>query len=49
MSIQYTALGFEPNPQPPQRESPPITTRPGLPPLNVLSWGVDYENIKILA
>ena len=27
MSIQYMALGFEPS----ERESPPITTRPGLP------------------
>ena len=30
MSIQYTVLGFKP--QPSEHESPPITTRPGLPP-----------------
>ena len=30
MSIQYTVPGFEPRPS--ERESLPITTRPGLPP-----------------
>ena len=32
MSIQYTVLGFEPS----EHESPPITTRPRLPPSKVL-------------
>ena len=31
MSIQYTVLGFEPTTF--ENESPPITTRPGLPPI----------------
>ena len=30
MSIQFTVLGL--NPRPSEHESPPITTRPGLPP-----------------
>ena len=34
MSIQYAMLGL--NPRPSGHESPPITTRPGLPP-NVMS------------
>ena len=31
MSLQYTAQGFEPTTF--RHESPPITTRPGLPPI----------------
>ena len=43
MSIQYPAPGFEPRPL--ERESPPITTRPGLPPnlINALGTILNYH------
>ena len=41
MSIQYTLLGFKPTTF--SIESPPITTRPGLPSKSITIWAVDWE------
>ena len=45
MSIQYMVLGFEPTTL--EHESPPITTRPGLPPASNRCL-FNYINVTVL-
>ena len=42
MSIQY--MGYDSNPRSSEHESPPISTRPGLPPVSVL-WDLINDEI----